>query len=823
MSTVMQCVQELKAWQESQKEILQESASVKSSRNNIEDELQIFDIADDVQENPTDDEISSCYRIDEKLLNNLRSFKIKNQNEDDNFSTISELDENLIMKCSDFSKRNSSPNHFARDELVILSPNKNFAQTCKIRTVNDDEKMNSEKAKDLKDNFEVQNKNPKPFLKKGAGLARYGLNFEEVKNKKGRLKFRKPQIIQKVKIPKKKTSESYKTSKTSFNNKVMESNRLDLNKVMVETWNRYEPKDEIINEDFEIVREQKELHAFEILEERANDSNFNAASPSVHQLLQGTSNFNSNKEVQVTGTARSLNFNQVNTSTPNRQLKDSDDEYSDSSQEYDPLDLIEVNKKCIYSDGIQNTKSTNKNNQPQLTEDEKKYLDNFTLSKPVKNDYNFEQSFDTEILAKRLVQLESEIETFRTENAKLAKLQQDFEVERKKFFKSKDDFLKKIDEEKKNNEEKLAEEKKKFAKEKAIFEKNSRELKNRPTRQEREEIKTLKEQLAELKEELNKKESRWAAGQARLRNQMKVLENANTALKNELELVRKASLNKKVTFKSSIEKQAMRNTKILHNVNNEISKLTLDDVSSMVDPRSKKVPPSILRKPSIKLTESYESSEDNSSNSSQSNENILTGNSDNLTKIDDYNSDSGVIRETVLDDGRKEILYSNGNFKKISADGKTIKTIYYNGDVKETNESSERYYFSENKTYHTTFNDGLEIIEFPNGQIEKHYINGTIEIEYVDGKKHTIYPDGKEIWNYLDGSCLTINSNGCRELVFQNGQREIHTNEYKKRIFPDGTTKIIYSDGSQETKYSDGRIRKKDKDGNLTLDFSAAP
>lgn len=157
----------------------------------------------------------------------------------------------------------------------------------------------------------------------------------------------------------------------------------------------------------------------------------------------------------------------------------------------------------------------------------------------------------------------------------------------------------------------------------------------------------------------------------------------------------------------------MKKTKIIHNINNEISKLTPDDVSSMVDPKSKKVPPSILRKPCIKLAECDESSDYNSSDSSLSSENVLTENSDNLTKSDDCHSVSGVIRETVLDDGRKEILYSNGNFKKISADGKNIKTIYYNGDVKETNEESERYYFSEDKTYHTTFNNGLEIIEFP--------------------------------------------------------------------------------------------------------------
>lgn len=89
-------------------------------------------------------------------------------------------------------------------------------------------------------------------------------------------------------------------------------------------------------------------------------------------------------------------------------------------------------------------------------------------------------------------------------------------------------------------------------------------------------------------------------------------------------------------------------------------------------------------------------------------------NEDDVTETNNTECNSSdVIREINLDDGRKEILYSNGNLKKISADGLIIKVIYYNGDVKETREDYERYYFAKNKTYHSTYNSGLEIIEFP--------------------------------------------------------------------------------------------------------------
>lgn len=56
--------------------------------------------------------MSSCSGIDEELLDKLRSFKIKNQNQYNNHSTISELDENLLMKHVDSNKRNSSPVKF---------------------------------------------------------------------------------------------------------------------------------------------------------------------------------------------------------------------------------------------------------------------------------------------------------------------------------------------------------------------------------------------------------------------------------------------------------------------------------------------------------------------------------------------------------------------------------------------------------------------------------------------------------------------------------------------------------------------------------------
>lgn len=129
----------------------------------------------------------------------------------------------------------------------------------------------------------------------------------------------------------------------------------------------------------------------------------------------------------------------------------------------------------------------------------------------------------------------------------------------------------------------------------------------------------------------------------------------------------------------------------------------------MIDPKARTIPASILRKGVSTSTDNYESSEEIFSDDNDNEDNVAETDATNNTE----QNSSDVIRETVLDDGRKEILYTNGNLKKISADGLNIKVIYYNGDVKETKEDSERYYFAKNKTYHSTYKNGLEIIEFP--------------------------------------------------------------------------------------------------------------
>ncbi|XP_053658322.1 centromere protein J [Anopheles marshallii] len=180
-------------------------------------------------------------------------------------------------------------------------------------------------------------------------------------------------------------------------------------------------------------------------------------------------------------------------------------------------------------------------------------------------------------------------------------------------------------------------------------------------------------------------------------------------------------------------------------------------------------------------------------------------------------------REIVNVDGSRDIWYPNGNLKKISPDGMIIRMLYFNKDIKETNmtEGTTKYYYFETNTWHTTYLDGLEILEFPDGQTEHRFKDGSTEVHFSNGSIRTTNPNSADIteeWKYPDGTMVIIRKNDDKEINLPNGQVEIHTKAHKRRIYPDGTIKFVYPDGSQESRYSNGRIRLKDKDGRLLSD-----
>ncbi|KAF7662093.1 hypothetical protein LDENG_00246550 [Lucifuga dentata] len=171
--------------------------------------------------------------------------------------------------------------------------------------------------------------------------------------------------------------------------------------------------------------------------------------------------------------------------------------------------------------------------------------------------------------------------------------------------------------------------------------------------------------------------------------------------------------------------------------------------------------------------------------------------------------------EQLLSDGRRLMTFTNGTRKMISADQKTVTVTFCNGDVKHVlSDGKAVYYYAGAQTTHTTYPSGLEVLHFPNKQIEKRHPGGRREILFPDQTIKYLEPDGREKTVFPDGTIVHFSPSGEKMVDFPNGQREIHTSQYKRREYPNGTVKTIYSNGKQETKYSSGRVRVKEKDHN---------
>uniref|UniRef100_A0A672PK49 Centromere protein J C-terminal domain-containing protein n=1 Tax=Sinocyclocheilus grahami TaxID=75366 RepID=A0A672PK49_SINGR len=186
-----------------------------------------------------------------------------------------------------------------------------------------------------------------------------------------------------------------------------------------------------------------------------------------------------------------------------------------------------------------------------------------------------------------------------------------------------------------------------------------------------------------------------------------------------------------------------------------------------------------------------------------------------------------VQEETRYSDGRVErlfwngcrvITFRNGTKKEIGVD-KSVTVTFFNGDVKRTlADGTVIYYHCDAQTTHSTYPSGLEVVQFPNNQREKHHPDGTREISFPDGTVKILHSDGREESIFPDGTVVKISQHGEKVVEFANGQREIHTSQYKRRMYLDGTVKTVYTNGRQETKFSSGRVCIKNNEGIIIMD-----
>ncbi|XP_009469778.1 PREDICTED: centromere protein J-like [Nipponia nippon] len=332
-------------------------------------------------------------------------------------------------------------------------------------------------------------------------------------------------------------------------------------------------------------------------------------------------------------------------------------------------------------------------------------------------------------------------------------------------------------------------------------------------------IQILKQQIVRLQEKFKRNESCWHAAYSKLRDQVEMLIRQNMELRDELRVSEhqrwKAEKNpeavnfidrkseppvaeailRETASSSKQEERSRRDNHKSDSISHVRPKTSLQkhffrDVNS-------KPPKSILSRRPVLHQERRKSEEE-------------------VQEKIEYRD--GKVEE-VLTDGRRIITFHNGTKKEISADKRMTTISFFNGDVKKIMPDQRViYYYADAQTTHTAYPDGLEVLQFPNNQIEKHYPDGTQEIVFPDHTVKCLYSDGFKETFFPDGTVVKVEKNGDKIVVFSNGQKEVHTAQFKRREYPDGTVKTVYCNGRQETKYSTGRVRIKDEEGNIILD-----
>ncbi|XP_037974255.2 centromere protein J isoform X2 [Plutella xylostella] len=177
----------------------------------------------------------------------------------------------------------------------------------------------------------------------------------------------------------------------------------------------------------------------------------------------------------------------------------------------------------------------------------------------------------SDLLKERLKELEDEIDTFRKENANLAKMREEVDLERQKFYEEKAAFEQKFNEEKILSEYYLAEEKEKLSKQKQIYDKYVREIRGRLNKKDKDEVINLKREISDLKDEIKVKDAKSTSSIARLRNQLKIMEKEKKTLNDEIEKLKKE--NRRLNHSNEMTRR-MSNIKYLEQINKKLSSIT---------------------------------------------------------------------------------------------------------------------------------------------------------------------------------------------------------------------------------------------------------
>ncbi|BFF89599.1 trichohyalin [Drosophila madeirensis] len=632
------------------------------------------------------------------------------------------------------------------------------------------------------------------------------------------------------------------------------------------------------------LEDDSNVSIFELLEQKAQEGNFDMNSSCIRAFMARKEHrrqtADDTEQIVVTQQVRQMHLQPEVVQITEIDDNDDDDEDAEEEQSSDlTMTPIQVGKNQVrvrFSDSNDTHDTTlGDGSNVQLFEQFKSALfqaleqkkKSSSPTKAADEPLTKELQEKANLVRTRLEELEAEIATFKKQNMELIRLKQKHELEKAKCAQDHLEAMDRVHDEKIQAEMYLHDERMKIEEERRKFDQQMRLQKSNVNSKEMKEIAALKQEVESLQLQLKQKEQTHVSAQARLRAQLRAGEKEQRLYRDEIELLGKE--NKRLE-QELIKVSRENNSKMLQEINRNIARLAPKvllptDSSHTIDENGRRTksldgPPSKVpakqresmnrrqssgsvptrgqssgygqsrnrtdkKKPEV-LDESYPSSSESDGGDDPESPTETPAVATAKSTVEPAAA-SDFKREIVNADGSKDIWYPNGNLKKISADAMTVRMLYFNKDIKESDirEGTTKYYYAETNTWHTTYLDGLEILEFPNGQTEHRHKDGTIEIRFPNNTIKMVDPSDAEVleeWRYEDGTRLVQLRNGDKILNLPNGQKEIHTKLNKRREYPDGTVKMVYPDGSQETRYSNGRVRLKDKDGKLIMDTDYA-